>query len=143
MSRPLVTDAELTAMYGRGLHPQTAARLIDEIRRLRRELNDERVRNQHDRDLVGELSRRLAEVEADRDAWQRDFREVFDRAEAAEAYLSSAMRQIDVALAESESLRAKLAAVTRVRGWLGENNDDAEYDLAIVALNDALEGGAS
>lgn len=30
-----ITDAELTAMYGRGLHPDTAARVIDEVRRLK------------------------------------------------------------------------------------------------------------
>lgn len=36
---------------------------------------------------------------------------------------------------------AKLARVARVRDWMGENNDDAEYDLVIVALNNILEGG--
>jgi hypothetical protein len=45
------------------------------------------------------------------------------------------------ALRRARAAEAKLAAVTRVRDWMGENNDDAEYDLVIVALNNILEGG--
>ena len=39
---------------------------------------------------------------------------------------------------DTEDLSARLAAVLRVRDWMGANNDDAQYDLAIVALNGAL-----
>jgi hypothetical protein len=45
------------------------------------------------------------------------------------------------ALRRARAAETKLAAVARVRDWMGENNDDAEYDLAIVALNNILEGG--
>jgi hypothetical protein len=45
------------------------------------------------------------------------------------------------ALRRARAAEAKLARVARVRDWMGENNDDAEYDLVIVALNNILEGG--
>lgn len=35
MIEPLLTDTELSAWYGFGLHPDKARRLIDEVRRLR------------------------------------------------------------------------------------------------------------
>lgn len=41
---------------------------------------------------------------------------------------------------EIERLRARLAEVEAVRDWMGRNNEDAEYDLVIVALNNILEG---
>ena len=66
---------------------------------------------------------------------ERDrLRELLDEVEAE--------RQREVSWqSRAEAAEAKLAAVARVRDWMGENNDDAEYDLVIVALNNILEGG--
>lgn len=51
-------------------------------------------------------------------------------------------RRLWVENAELKAQRADLQArVIRVCDWMGQNNKDAEYDLAIVALNHALEGG--
>lgn len=36
----MISDAELTVLYGNGLRPETAMRLIDEIRRERKRADD-------------------------------------------------------------------------------------------------------
>jgi hypothetical protein len=42
--------------------------------------------------------------------------------------------------ARAEAAETKLARVSLILDWMGENNDDAEYDLVLVALNNILEG---
>ena len=47
--------------------------------------------------------------------------------------------QRDDAIQRMVRAERKLERVAEVRDWLGQNNEDAEYDLAIVALNEALK----
>lgn len=79
--------------------------------------------NQCFHDEIARLYDRLAGVEA----------ELADRNDAALEEGRSTFWRL-----RAEDAEAKLAAVERVRDWMGQNNDDAAYDLAIVALNNAL-----
>lgn len=110
-----ITDAELTAMYGRGLHPDTAARVIEALREARAEAERQRRRANANGRLA--LAARAASdalrldvscAAAERDEWQRDFNEQFDRAELAEARLAAVVLG---ACRDLTAAEARLAAV--------------------------------
>lgn len=81
----MITDAELTAMYGRGLHPDTTARVIDEVRRLKAALD--RNADQY--------------METQNAAWEWQ-----GRAEAAEARLAAVAALCDAAAPPNQCLYA-------------------------------------
>jgi DNA repair exonuclease SbcCD ATPase subunit len=121
MSEPLDTDATCADCRA---HDGWAA-WCDECHCLAREEID-RLREEN-----ADLRDRLAEVEAEMNAYANAYAEANKRLAAeTEAHLN-----------ERDNHVQTLKRVAAVRDWMGENNDDAEYDLAIVALNNILEGG--
>jgi hypothetical protein len=86
------------------------------------------------------LRTRLAEVEAERDQ-ERKSRFVAYRlageAQARLAEVEAEREQRDDAIQRAVHLEQR---IKEVRDWMGENNEDAEYDLVILALNQTLEG---
>lgn len=70
-----ISDAELSAMYGRGLHPDTAVRVFDELRRVKAKLNDSRAIND-------ELLIRVERAEAQEGHWHRAFDQALDERDA-------------------------------------------------------------
>lgn len=129
-----LTDAELAAWYGMGLHAPKAQRLIEEVRRLRAHLAEveaEFARTAADALVVDrermELSDRLAEVEAERDSlqrqWQRDHDEMSARRKNAEARLAAALRRAEAAEVRLAAVLA-LAADECMHGPLDRDDDD-------------------
>lgn len=83
---------------------------------------------------IDRLRRAVADLRAERDRFESLLR--FTERE----YNRDVTEATNAAIKAERERDALRTRVTAVRDWMGQDNDDAAYDLAIVALNQALSG---